>query len=50
MVLDHFPFGADFGTLKTLKNEKFGGAQSHNKKCYIGTIECRLLVGDGGNL
>ena len=50
MVLDHFPFGAEFGTLNTLKNAKFGGPQCHNKKCYIGTIECRLLVGDVGNL
>ena len=50
MVQDHFPFGAEFGNLKTLKNAKFGGAQRHNYKCYVGTIGCRLLLEYCGNL
>ncbi len=50
MVHEHFPFGAEFGTLKTLKNAKFEWAQCHNNKCYVGTIGCSLLLYAGGKL
>ena len=44
MVHEHFPFGADFGTLKTHKNTKLDTAQLHDDKCYVGTIGRSLLL------
>lgn len=44
MVHEHFPFGAEFGTLKTLKNAKLETAELHDDKCRVGTIVRSLLL------